>query len=188
MNGDAVGVSGEAVNREVEAAKPQLGFTVPAWSLRALFAVVAIALCAALAGSELWLVVSLALALAAVVVPRWMTAWFLIGVLVLASLLHGQALTDWRTYTLIAGAHALHLLASWMLVVAPGARLQPAALWPSTRRFLLIQIPVQLVAVGALALATTASAGFAWLAVVGGLAIAGVVALLAGPLLSGPRN
>lgn len=173
----------------IEHARPQLGLVVPGWTLRLLFALVAVALCAAVADSGLWLWMSLALTAAAVAMPRWLTAWFLIVVLSFSVLARDQSVADWRPYALIAGAHALHIIASWMLVVAPRARLQPAALWPSARRFLLVQIPVQAVAAGALALTTTVSGGaLAALAVVAGVAIVLLVILLAAPLLRRPRG
>ena len=173
----------------LEPAAPDLGVLVPGWALRALFAVVAVALSIALAAPGFWLSVALLLAATAVVTPRWLTAWFLIGGLVLSLLVREQTFADWRPYVLIAGAHALHILGSWMLVVAPSAKVQPAVLWPSARRFLLIQIPVQLVAVGALALTTAVSGGSVLaLAAVAGAAVLALVVALAAPLVRRPRG
>jgi hypothetical protein len=170
-------------------AAPDLGRVFPGWSLRAAFAVVAVGLCVAEATAGFWLGVSLLLAAAAVAVPRWLTAWFLIGVLAFTVLLREQTVADWRPYLLIAGAHLLHLLGSWMLVVAPTARVQPAALWPSARRFLLIEAPVQIVAAGALALTSAFSgASLLGLAVVAGAAVLALVVALAAPLLRRPRG
>jgi hypothetical protein len=173
----------------LEPAAPDLGVLVPGWALRALFAVVAVALSIGLAAPGFWLSVALLLAATAVVMPRWLTAWFLIGGLVLSLLVREQTFADWRPYVLIAGAHALHILGSWMLVVAPSAKVQPAVLWPSARRFLLIQIPVQLVAVGALALTTAVSGGSVLaLAAVAGAAVLALVVALAAPLVRRPRG
>jgi hypothetical protein len=171
----------------VEQARPDLGLLVPGWSVRVLFAVVAVALCVGLAQPGFWLSIALLLTIAAVVVPRSLSAWFLIGVLSFSVLLREQSVTDWRAYALIAGAHALHVLGSWMLVVRPSSSLQPAALWPSARRFLLIQVPVQLVAAGALAL-TGAAGGRSLLplAIVAGAGIVALTVALAAPLVRRP--
>jgi hypothetical protein len=173
----------------LDPAAPDLGIVVPGWALRALFALVAVALSAALTVPGLWLSVALLLAAAAVVVPRWLTAWFLIGGLVLSLLVRDQSFADWRPYLLIAGAHALHILGSWMLVIAPTAKVQPAVLWPSARRFLLIQIPIQAVAAGALALTTAVSGGpVLGLAVVAGAGVLALVIVLAAPLVRRPQG
>ncbi|MFF1572097.1 hypothetical protein ACFVWR_05070 [Leifsonia sp. NPDC058292] len=168
----------------VPPARPELGTAVPGWSVRVLFAAIAVALCIGLAQPGFWLAVSLLLVAAAVVIPRWLTAWFLIGALALTALGRDPSVLDWRIYALIAGANALHVLASWMLVIGASATVQPSALWPSARRLLLVQAAVQPVAVGALAL-TSASTGrsLAVFAVVGGLSVAALVIVLAAPLV-----
>ncbi|MFF1633155.1 hypothetical protein [Leifsonia sp. NPDC058248] len=170
-------------------AAPDLGRVFPGWALRAAFAAVAVGLCVAEATAGFWLGVSLLLAAAAVAMPRWLTAWFLIGVLAFTVLLRDQSVADWHPYVLIAGVHLLHILGSWMLVVAPSARVQPAALWPSARRFVLVQAPVQLVAAGALALASAFSgASVLGLAVVAGAGVLALAVALAAPLLVRPRG
>ncbi|MFF1878840.1 hypothetical protein [Leifsonia sp. NPDC058230] len=173
----------------LEPAAPDLGMVVPGWALRALFAVVAVALSIALAVPGFWLTVAVLLAGVAVAAPQWLTAWFLIGGLALSLTTHEQSFSDWRPYVLIAGAHALHILASWMLVVAPTAKVQPAVLWPSARRFLIIQLPVQALAVGALAVTTAVSGGdVLGLAVISGVAVLALVVALAALLVRPPRD
>jgi hypothetical protein len=170
-----------------ERARPNLGLLVPGWSVRVLFAVVAVALCVWLTQPGFWLSIALLLTIAAVVVPRTLSAWFLIGVLTFSVLLRDQSVADWRAYALIAGAHALHVIGSWMLVMRPSTSLQPAALWPSARRFLLIQAPVQVVAAGALALTGAPGHGSLLpLAVVAGCGILALTVALAAPLLRRP--
>ena len=91
-----------------------------------------------------------------------------------------------RIPLLIAGAHAMHVLAAWMLVVPARARLQPAVLLPGLRRLILIQLPVQ-----AAALVLTVvrpAAGEPVAAVVSGLAVLAIVALLGGMLLRRTRR
>lgn len=173
----------------VETTRPELGVTVPGWSIRVLFGVLGVVLCVAVADSGFWVAVSLLLTAAAVAVPRWLTAWFLIGVLAFTVLLHQQSVGEWRIYLLIAGAHALHLAATWMLVVPPFARVQPAVLLPSLRRFVLIQVPVQALTVALLALTGAAHGRAAvWPAVLTGLAVAGLLLVVAPLLLRRPHR
>ena len=167
----------------------RIGFTVPGWSIRALFAAIALGLCLVEAAPGFWLSVSILLAAAAVVVPRWLTAWFLIGVLAFTVLLVPTATIGVRALLLVAGLHALHLCGSWMLVVPATALVQPRALWPSARRFLIIQLPVQAATVVALWLSgASRSSSVPFLAAVAGAAVVALVVVLAGPLLRRPRD
>jgi hypothetical protein len=75
-------------------------------------------------------------------------------------------------------------MGAWMLVVPATARLQPAVLLPSLRRFAMIQLPVQAVAVVLLLL--DRSAPVPQLAMVSGAMMVALVALLAAPLLRRP--
>ncbi len=161
-----------------------LGRTLPAWSLRVAFAVVAVPLALTTAPSGPWPALAILLSGVAVVLPRWRAAWVLIAVLAFSTLLEPGTLTL-RLLALIAAVHVLHLLAAWMLVLAPSARFQPAVLLPSLRRLVLIQLPVQAAATVLLLVARPAAAP--WLALVSGAAIVGLVVLLAALLLSRPR-
>ncbi|MEV8215580.1 hypothetical protein [Leifsonia sp. NPDC077715] len=165
---------------------PDLGtHTVPGWSVRALFAVVGLTLVLAGVPSGPWTAIGALLVGVAVWRPRWLTAWVLIGVLVLSSLVEPGTLTV-RMLALIAGAHALHLLGSWMLVVPAAARLQPAVLLPSLRRFVLLQVPVQVVAVAVLLPAGRISVPA--FAIVSGLAALALVGMLVPALLRRPNR
>lgn len=163
---------------------PVLGVrTVPAWSVRALFAAIALVLVLVGVPEGPWTGIAALLVGVSVWRPRWLTAWVLIGVLLLSSLVEPGTLTP-RVLGLIAGAHALHLLGGWMLALPAAARLQPAVLLPSLRRFVLIQVPVQLAAVVLLVVrgAGTASS-VPVLAAVSGIALAALVGLLLPVLL-----
>ncbi|WP_426624178.1 hypothetical protein ACPPVW_16640 [Leifsonia sp. McL0607] len=168
------------------AARPpsDLGRTLPAWSLRVAFAVVAVPLALTTAPSGPWPALAVVLTGVALIVPRWRVAWVLIAVLAFSTLLEPGRLTL-RLLALIAAVHVLHLLAAWMLVLAPSARLQPAVLLPSLRRLVFIQLPVQTAAIVLLLVARPAAAP--WLALVSGAAIVGLVVLLAALLLARPR-
>ena len=166
----------------------KLGPTVPGWSIRALFAAIALGVCGLQAVPAFWLAVAVLLAGVAVAAPRLLTAWFLIGVLSFSVLLAPAGSGGFRALALVAALHALHLCASWMLVVPATARLQPAALLGSARRFVVIQLPVQ--ALGALVVWMSGAAGpspVPVLAVVAGAAVAALVVVLAGPMLRRSR-
>jgi hypothetical protein len=166
-----------------------VGRTVPGWSIRVVFGAIALLLCVTGSVSGFWLLVALLLAAAAVSIPRWLTAWFLIAMLALTVLLAPTGANPLHVLLLIAGAHALHLCAMWMLVVPAAVRLQPAALFPTVRRFVAIQLPVQLLAAAALWWAHPAGwPPVAPVAAVAGVAILALVALLAAPLVRGPRG
>lgn len=176
----AAGAEGSARGRPA----PDLGLTLPAWSLRVAFALVAVPLAVTTAPSGPWPALAVVLTGVAVVVPRWRVAWVLIAVLAFSTLLEPGTLTP-RLLALIAAVHALHILAAWMLVLPPAARFQPVVLLNSLRRFVLIQLPVQAAAVVLLLMARPAAAP--WLALVSGAAIVGLVVLLARILLTRPR-
>jgi hypothetical protein len=159
-----------------------LGFTVPGWSLRVLFAAIALTLALAGVPDGPWPAIAALLTGISIAVPRWLTAWLLIGVLAFSVLLEPGTLSP-RVLALIAGVHALHIVASWMLVVPAGARLQPAVLLRSLRRYVLIQVPVQAVAVVVLA---TSHGAVPALAAVSGLAMIAIVAVFVPPLLRRP--
>lgn len=166
-------------------AAPGLGRTLPAWSLRVAFALVAVPLALTTAPSGPWPTIAVLLTAVAVAVPRWRVAWLLVAVLAFSTLLEPGRLTL-RLLVVIAATHVLHVLACWMLAVPATARLQPAALVPSLRRLIVIQAPVQLVAVVLLLVARPALSP--WLAMVSGIAIAALAMLLAAVLLTRPRD
>lgn len=165
---------------------PDLGTrTLPGWSLRALFAAIALPLVLFGVPEGPWTAIAALLVGVAVWRPRWMTAWVLLGVLVLSSLVEPGTLTV-RLLALVAGVHALHVVGAWMLVVPAAARLQPAVLLPSLRRFVLVQAPVQLIAVAVLLPAGRVAVPV--LAAVSGLALVALVGMLVPPLLRRPRR
>ncbi|MFE4469176.1 hypothetical protein ACFRFH_10195 [Leifsonia sp. NPDC056824] len=163
---------------------PDLGLTVPAWALRVAFAVVAVPLAITTAPSGPWPAVAVLLTAVALAVPRWRVAWVLIAVLAFSTLLEPGTLTL-RVLAVIAAVHVLHVLAAWMLVLPATARVKPTVLLPSLRRLILIQVPVQAVAIVLLLVGRPSAAP--WLAVVSGGAIVGLVVLLAALLLARPR-
>jgi hypothetical protein len=164
---------------------PAIGAHVPGWALRAVFFVVAVTLGIVEGTSAFWSGVVIVLAAAAVVMPRWMTSWVMLVVLAGTVLTRHPDPLDWHPYVLVAGVHAVHLLASWMLVASPLARIQLRALAPTALRFAAIQVPTQLFIAATLwlASATTPSAALPAIAVVAAGALAALALILLGPLL-----
>lgn len=129
---------------------PPVGAWVPGWTARAATVVLGAALGAAVSTHPVWLTVVVALAVVAAVRPRTFLGWALI------LLLAGSALVQppggWTFHALLAGLHALHLLGAQSLVWPVTGRVQLAVLGAPLRRFALVQVPAQALAVALLAL------------------------------------
>lgn len=164
---------------------PAIGMHVPGWVLRAVFFVVGATLGIVEGTSAFWTGVVIVLAAVAVIVPRWMTAWVMLVVLAGTVLTRHPDPLDWHPYVLVAGVYAAHVLAAWMLVASPLARVQLSALAPSALRFVAIQVPTQLLIAATLwfASASTPKAGLPAIAVVAAGALAVLALVLIGPLL-----
>ncbi|WP_345764698.1 hypothetical protein [Diaminobutyricibacter sp. McL0608] len=164
---------------------PMIGPHVTAWVLRGAFFIVGVGLGLVEGTSAFWSGVVVLLAAAAVVVPRWMTAWVMLVVLAGTVLTRHPDPLDWHPYLLVAGVHAAHVLASWMLVMSPRARVQLRALAPSALRFAAIQVPSQLLIAVTLwlASATASHAALPAIAVVAAVALVSLSLVLLGPLL-----
>ncbi|HEY5224089.1 MAG TPA: hypothetical protein VIJ18_13710 [Microbacteriaceae bacterium] len=124
--------------------RPQIGERVPGWALRVAVVAVGVALCVSQLPLGLWFGFGLALALLAGFFPRVPAAWGLIIVLGAGLLWRQPSPLDLHFYLLLAGVHLLHVLASFALAVPVRACLQLRALGAPLRRYLLIQVPVQL--------------------------------------------
>ena len=183
MNG-VDGTPGLAGERRANG-EPAVGLHIPGWALRGAFFAVAVTLGIVEGTSVFWSAVVVVLAAAALVVPRWMTAWVMLVVLAGTVLTRHPDPLDWHPYALVAGVHAAHVLASWMLVAPPRSRVQLRALAPSARRFVAIQVPTQLLVVATLwlAAATTPPGALPAIAVVAAGALAALALVLVGPLL-----
>lgn len=129
---------------------PPVGAWVPGWAPRAAAVVLAAALGATVTTHPLWLTAVVALAVVAAVLPRTSLGWALI-LLLAASELVGPS-GDWTFHALLAGLHALHLLGAQALVWPVTGRVQLAVLAGPLRRFALVQIPAQALAVALRAL------------------------------------
>ena len=158
---------------------------IPGAAVRLALVAVAVALALLVYGPHGWFYVGVLLALLAASVPDYMFGWLLILFLALGELGH-RAVLDWRILVLIAGVHMLHILAGLSYVVPWRSWLSPVALLAPLRRFVVIQVPCQLIAVGALELLAPAANGHRPLTFAAfTLAGAAALALLARLLLRG---
>jgi hypothetical protein len=164
---------------------PGAGARIPGVAVRAAFAITGAVVALVDYGPNGWLAFGIVLAVAAAVAPETLIAWLLILFLVAGQLARHADLT-WRFLALLAGLHLLHVLASLALELPWRSWIQPAVFIAPLRRFVLIQIPTQLLAVVALLLLAPSHGGhrpltIAASAVVGGAALAGLAVLLIKP-------
>jgi hypothetical protein len=167
--------------------RPEIGPSVPVSIVRLGIALVLLALCFGIIGLNLYLALGLLLALMTLVFPRTPAAWALAILLAILALGSFHAAPDWRFFVVLAAAHALHefgLMLAWLPV---GGRIQLAILGRMLRRYLIIQIPAQLISLVLLTLlagrsvvATLTSPLFG---IVAGVALTLLVALVLVPIL-----
>jgi hypothetical protein len=164
---------------------PAAGALVPALAVRAVFVIAGLLLSLVDYGLTGWSVVGIILAVAAAWSPRILLAWVLILYLAAGRLAHHPSL-NWQFLVVLAGIHLLHVLGMLALELPRRSWVQPRLFVAPLRRFLVIQVPTQLLAVLALLLLAPSPDGhrpltISGFAVVGALALAGLALLLAGP-------
>jgi hypothetical protein len=169
---------------------PAVGARVPAVAVRAVFAVTGVLLSIVDYGSSGWIIVGIALSVGAACAPQYLLGWVVILFLAAGELARHPGLS-WSVLILLAGLHLLHVLAMLALELPWRSWVQPSVFVAPLQRFLVIQIPTQLLAIIALALLAPSADGhrpltLAGFAVVGVVALAGVALLLIGPRLDEP--
>jgi hypothetical protein len=171
---------------------PAAGARIPGFTVRAAVLIAGVLLTLVDFGLTGWLGVGIALSLAAAWAPELLLGWVLIVFLAAGQLARHPGLS-WRFAVLLAGLHLLHVLAMQTLELPWRSWLAPAVLVAPLRRFLVIQVPIQLLAVLALLLLARGHDGHrpltvAGFAVVGIVALAGVGLLLLGPRVDDERS
>jgi hypothetical protein len=164
---------------------PAAGAQVPVVAVRGAFAITGAVLALVDFGPNGWLAFGIVLSVAAAVAPETLIGWLVILYLTAGQLARHSDLT-WRFLVLLAGLHLLHILASLSLELPWRSWIQPSVFVAPLRRFVLIQIPTQLLAVCALLLLAPSHDGHRPLtitvsAIVGGAALAGLAVLLVRP-------
>ena len=164
-----------------------IGVLVPAVAVRAVFVIAGLLLSLVDYGFTGWSAVGTVLGVAAAWFPRQMLAWVLILYLAAGRLAHHASLS-WQFLVVLAGIHLLEVLGMLALELPPRSWVQLRLFAGPMRRFLVIQVPTQLLAILALLLLAPSRNGhrpltIAEFGVVGALALAGLALLLAGPRL-----
>ncbi|MCU1477892.1 MAG: hypothetical protein JWQ64_2585 [Subtercola sp.] len=164
---------------------PDIGFRMPGGVVRILLAAVGVGLCLIGIPLGFWFVVGLTLTALALAAPPLLGAWGLIVLLALATLTRPETAFDVRFFVLLAGIHLLHVLGAQTLVLPLRAWAQVAVLRAPLLRFVVVQVPVQILAFVVLLLAAPGgpSATVPIAAVVGAMALGAVVLVLIVPLL-----
>jgi hypothetical protein len=132
-----------------------------------------------------WMVVGLLFSFMAAWEPRTMIGWLLILFFAVGQISHHDAL-DWQLLVMLAGLHLLHVISSLQLELPWRSWVSPAVLLTPLLRFLLIQIPCQLLAVAAMLVLQPGSDGHrpvdtTVVAVIGVAALLGLAMLLLAP-------
>lgn len=164
-----------------------VGVRIPGVVVRAAFVIAGVLLSLVGYGLTGWFWVGIVLAVLAAWFPQYLIGWVLILFLAAGRLAHPASLS-WRFLLLLAGLHLLHVLATLALELPWRSWVQPEVFVGPLRRFLVIQVPTQLLAIVALLLLAPSQTGHrpltvAAFGVVGALALAGMALLLAGPRL-----
>jgi hypothetical protein len=130
---------------------PDAHARIPGIAVRVAFAITGVVLALVDYGPSGWLAFGIVLSVAAAVAPETLIGWIVILFLAVGQLAHHADLTG-RFLVLLAGLHLLHVLSSLALELPWRSWIQPAVFVAPLRRYVLIQVPTQLLAVVALLL------------------------------------
>lgn len=108
--------------------------------------------------------------------PRTMTTWAAIGIVALGLLL--RPADPGATALAVLVVHVAHVAGSLSLSVSPRALVTVRALRPTFRRFAVIQVLSQTIALAVLVVPTVAGPGWPIAAVIGAIALGGAVVVL----------
>jgi hypothetical protein len=168
---------------------PIAGVRIPALAVRATFVVAGSLLSLVDYRLTAWLAVGVVLTVAAAWYPQRLLGWAVILFLAAGQLAHHPSLS-WRFLVLLAGLHLLHVLAMLALELPWRSWVQAAVFIGPLRRFLVIQVPTQLLAILALLLLGSSPDGHrpaavAGFAVIGAVALTGLALLFTAPHVDG---
>ena len=119
---------------------------IPSVVVRLAVAVLGILLTILVYGANSWLVLGVPFSLLAAWAPEYLLSWVVVVFLAIGELNRPAGLT-WQLLVLLAGVHLLHVLGMLSLGLPARSWVQPRVFMLVLRRFLAIQVPVQLLAV-----------------------------------------
>jgi len=131
-------------------ARPHVGARVPGWVPRVLVGVIGLWLCMSQFPLGFWFWVGIVVVAVAAVFPATPAAWALMLLAGASMLLRTPSPADARIYILIATIHLLQLVAAYARVVPVRSWMQLRAFAAPLRRFIIVQVPAQIIAALAL--------------------------------------
>ena len=134
----------------MRASVPAMGPWVPTAAMHLVFLAVAAGLCLLVLDTPFWLAVGLLLAITGTFVPNLVHKEWVILLLGLSQLRREPSVSDPTFYLLLAAVHLLHVMCSFALRMPWNGRIQTIAFVRPLQRFVIMQLGVQSVAVGAL--------------------------------------
>jgi hypothetical protein len=133
-------------NGEPARFRPRIGPAIPASVVRLVIALELVGLSFGIVGIQPVLAVALLLSIATLVFPRAPGAWFLAGLLAVFALGPAGTTPGWKIFVALAGVHLLHVMGTTLTWLPVSGPVQLRVLGRILRRYLLIQVPTQLVA------------------------------------------
>jgi hypothetical protein len=124
--------------------RPELGPVLPAWGVAVPILALAFGLGVVSYGGETGLVVGILLAVVVPFVPARLGPWVAIAVVGLGQFSRPAGLS-WQFFLLLAGVHLLHVLGSLAVQLRWRAWIQVGVFRRLLLRFVVVQVPVQLV-------------------------------------------
>lgn len=167
---------------------PAMGASVPSAVLHLAFFVAAVALCALVLREPFLLVTGLLFAVTGAFLSNLVPRWCVLLMLGLGQLWREASATDVVFYALLAGVHFLHILSGMVRHMPWDGRVQLVALVRPLQRFVLVQLVVQTVAVGALLAVEGNGASLPGLSIVAAALLGVVAAILARGLGNAQRR
>lgn len=153
-----------------------IGAAMPALVLRIAGVAVVAAVALILQPALFWQILFVAVAVVGAIFPRTGLAW---GGLIIAPLsLVTDDISLGHTALALAAVHLGHALASLNLVIPAFSRVSLAALVPTARRFIAVQVISQVLVAAVLLVPRAEGSGLAWAAPVGAVGVALLVLLL----------
>jgi hypothetical protein len=127
-----------------------------------------------------WQIAAIAVTVLGVVLPQTFGGWMAIACLAVGMVMSEPSI--WRALVAVLVVHVIHVISSLMLVIPWRGRVVLAALWPTVRRLLLVQLVAQpltlLVMLVFLPDATSSGVAVEGAAITGAVALAVVTVLL----------
>lgn len=143
-------MSGGMDAARLRASVPAIGPWVPTATVHLAFLAVAAGLCLLVLEAPFWLGGGLLLAVAGTFASNVIPRWCVLSILGLSQLWREPSVTDVVFHLLLAGVHLLHVIGSLAGQLPWHGRMQMAAFVRPLQRFLLVQVVVQGIAIGAL--------------------------------------